>query len=93
MVSRWASINNANIPVGLPVAAYSGSEYSGIVYGRGGLFFDALRDEIGQEAFDAFMKDYATTLAWDISTTEGLKAIAEENCSCDLTPMFEEWIY
>jgi aminopeptidase N len=91
--SRWASIGNADIPVGLPVREYSEVEYSGIVYGRGALFFEALREEMGAETFDAFMKDYTATNAWGISTPEELKAIAEENCNCDLTPIFEEWIF
>jgi aminopeptidase N len=91
--SRWGYIGNAEIPVGLPVASYSDAEYSGIVYGRGGLFFDALRDEIGDEVFDAFIKDYTHTLSWDITSAEKLKTIAEEHCNCDLTDIFEEWIY
>jgi hypothetical protein len=32
---RWASVGTADIPIGMPVAEYSGQEYSGIVYGRG----------------------------------------------------------
>jgi aminopeptidase N len=90
---RWGQINDEKIPIGRPVAAYSEEEYSGIIYGRGALFFDALRDQIGQEAFDAFMKDYTTTLSWDISTPEKLKAIAEKHCTCDLTSLFQEWVY
>jgi aminopeptidase N len=90
---RWAGVGNAKIPIGLPVAAYSGQEYGAIVYGRGPLFFVALRDELGREVFDQFMKDYTETLSWDIATPEKLKAMAEEHCSCDLTPLFEEWVY
>jgi aminopeptidase N len=90
---RWHSIDQAEIPVGLPVKDYSEAEYSGIIYGRGGLFFEALRDEMGSENFDAFMKDYAKNNSWDIVTTEKLKAEAESHCKCDLTPIFEKWIY
>ena len=90
---RWENVGKADIPIGLPVAAYSGQEYGAIVYGRGPLFFVALRDEMGKEVFDQFIKDYAETLSWDIATPETLKAIAEEHCSCDLTPLFEEWVY
>ena len=89
---RWASVGNADIPIGLPVAAYSGQEYGAIVYGRGPLFFVALRDEMGKEVFDQFIKDYTETLSWDIATPEKLKTMAEEHCSCDLTPLFDEWV-
>jgi hypothetical protein len=90
---RWANVGNAKIPIGLPVAAYSGQEYGAIVYGRGPLFFVALRDEMGREVFDQFIKDYTESLSWDIATPEKLKSMAEEHCSCDLTPLFEEWVY
>jgi hypothetical protein len=91
--SRWSSIENAEIPVGLPVRDYTDMEYNGIVYGRGGLFFEALREKMGVKNFDAFMKDYVKINSWDIATPEKLKAEAEQNCSCDLTPIFEKWIY
>jgi hypothetical protein len=91
--SRWYFIDNAEIPIGLPVREYSDAEYSGIIYGRGGLFFEALRDEIGAEAFDGFMKDYTVSNSWGIATPESLKSIAEKHCNCDLTSLFEEWVY
>jgi hypothetical protein len=89
---RWSNIGQAEIPVGLPVKDYSDAEYSGIVYGRGGLFFEALRDEMGSEVFDAFMKDYVKNNSWDIATPEKLKTEAEAHCECNLTSLFEKWI-
>jgi aminopeptidase N len=85
-------VGNAKIPIGLPVAAYSAQEYGAIVYGRGPLFFVALRDEMGAQVFDQFIKDYTESLTWDIATPEKLKSMAEEHCSCDLTPLFKEWV-
>lgn len=91
--SRWERVENAPIPIGEPVAAYQGREYGAIVYGRGALFFEALKNEMGADAFDAFLEEYAASFAWDIATGEGLKALAEKHCTCDLTPLFEEWVY
>lgn len=90
---RWSRVDFEPIPIGLPVLDYSGIEYSAIVYGRGPLFFDALRDEIGREAFDAFMKDYTATYAWGIATPQGLESLAEEHCACKLDDLFAEWVY
>jgi len=90
---RWETIGREEIPIGLPVGDYSGAEYSGIVYGRGGLFFEALRDEMGEGNFDSFMKDYTQSNAWGIASTEKMKSKAEEHCACDLTTLFENWIY
>jgi hypothetical protein len=90
---RWYGVDNQPIPVGKPVAAYSHQEYSSIVYGRGGLFFFALKDEIGQEAFDVFLKSYAETYTWELASTESLRQSAEKSCSCNLAPLFAEWVY
>lgn len=90
---RWSRVNNEPIPVGMPVEDYDGAAYSAIIYGRGALFFDALRERMGEEAFDAFMQDYTASNAWGIGTSEELKQLAEQNCNCDLTDMFEEWVY
>jgi len=90
---RWGYLDNSPIPVGKPVRDYSDAEYSGIVYGRGALFFEALRDEMGVEVFDKFIKAYTVDNAWKISTTEILRTEAETACSCDLSDLFEGWIY
>jgi aminopeptidase N len=91
--SRWEYIDYADIPLDLPVKDYNEAEYSGIIYGRGGLFFDDLRKKIGDEAFETFQKNYYDTYKWGIATTDGLKQVAEDACGCDLTSMFEEWVY
>lgn len=90
---RWARVENDSIPIGLPVADYTSTEYSAIVYGRGVFFFDALRDKLGDEHFNAFMQDYTETFSWDIGTPEGMKALAEKHCGCDLTDLFDQWVY
>jgi len=91
--ARWESVGRAEIPIGLPVADYSGQEYSAIVYGRGPLFFVALRERLGTETFDAFIKEYSETLSWGIATPEFLQSLAEKHCGCDLDDLFKEWVY
>jgi aminopeptidase N len=90
---RWASVGRAKIPIGMPVEAYSGQEYSAIVYGRGALFFVALRDRMGSESFDAFLREYTDTLSWGIATPEILQSLAEEHCACELDELFNAWVY
>jgi len=92
LTGRWDQVNGQHIPIGLPVADYSNREYSAIVYGRGPLFFEALKNQMGAEAFDAFLRDYTITYSWGIATPAGLKTLAEQHCGCDLTPLFAEWV-
>ncbi len=91
--SAWNTALDPETPIGLPVSAYPGYEYVAIVYGRGPFFLMSLRDRMGVETFDRFMRDYVRRYAWDISSTEAFKALAEQHCTCDLTPLFDEWVY
>lgn len=89
---RWSRVDNRPTPIGLPVADYSGAAYSAIIYGRGPLFFDALREQMGAEAFNAFLKDYTLSNTWGIGTGQEMRQLAEKHCSCDLSALFEEWV-
>ena len=90
---RWAGVGNADIPIGLPVADYEGAEYGAIVYGRGPLFFIALKEEMGADIFDKFLMDYTETFSWDIATPEAMQSLAEKHCACELDAIFNEWVY
>ena len=89
---RWQNADKPDMPIGLPVSAYTNSEYGAIIYGRGPLFFDALRQKLGQANMDAFLADYTSTFQWKIATTAGLKQVAEQHCGCDLTALFQQWV-
>jgi len=89
---RWRRVDNADIPIGMPVRAYSGDEYGAIVYGRGPLFLEALAKTMGQETFSAFLRDYYETHKWCIATTGSLKRLAEIHCNCDLSQLFADWV-
>ncbi len=91
---RWSSVDYEEIPIGQPVSAYEEEgAYSGIIYGRGPIFVAELEETMGRNVFDAFLRDYFTIYAWNTADTEEFKALAEEHCGCDLTPLFEEWVY
>jgi hypothetical protein len=90
---RWNRVDQAEIPIGLPVAGYEDDAYGAIVYGRGPLFVEALAEEMGQETFEGFLLDYTQSHTWDIGTGEAFRARAEEHCQCDLSALFDEWVY
>jgi hypothetical protein len=90
---RWDRVDRADIPIGLPAGDYESTEYGAIVYGRGPLFVEALSEEMGQESFYEFLRDYYESHRWKIATGESFKALAEQHCQCDLTTLFEEWVY
>jgi hypothetical protein len=93
LYSRWDRVDRADIPIGMPVRNYTSQEYGAVVYGRGPLFLEALADEMGEERFASFLRNYYETFKWSIATPEGFKELAESQCGCDLTALFEEWVY
>ncbi len=91
--SRWSRVGRDDVPIGMPAKAYMSREYGAIVYGRGGLFVEALAEEMGQRTFDEFLRDYYVSHTWDIGTGDAFRQLAEHHCQCDLTALFEEWVY
>ena len=89
---RWKRGDKPDMPIGLPVSAYTSAEYSAIVYGRGPLFFEALAQKLEPANMEAFLADYVRAYQWKIATGAGLKALAEQRCGCDLSPLFQQWV-
>ena len=90
---RWSHVNYAATPIGLPVGVYDGAAYSAIIYGRGPLFVEALAAEMGQDKFTTFLQAYTHQNEWGIATTESFKTLAEATCQCQLTELFDAWVY
>ena len=90
---RWERVERADIPIGLPVAAYEGREYGAIVYGRGPLFVRALAMKMGQEDFAVFLRDYYQSHKWGIGTAAAFREVADRHSDRDLTELFEQWVY
>ena len=91
--ARWDRVDGADIPIGLPAGEYEGREYGAIVYGRGPIFISELANAIGTDVFDDFIKTYVQEYTWDIGTGDNFKRLAEEKCDCDLTSLFDDWVY
>ncbi len=89
----WNQAGKADIPIGMPVSAYTEKEYGAIIYGRGPLFFNALAKKMGQQTFNVFLRDYVQMYRWGIATPKEFKSLAEDECQCDLTPLFETWVF
>lgn len=90
---RWAQVNFAEIPIGKPVSAYSENEYGPIVYGRGPIFLETLAKQMGEDVFSAFLKEYSNQYQWKIATPAEFQQMAEDQCGCDLNPLFKQWVF
>jgi hypothetical protein len=90
--SRWERVGEAEMPIGLPVAAYSDGEYSAIVYGRGPLFLIALRDRIGADRMAELLRRYYAEYAWKIATPDDFRRMAEEVSGQNLDDLWARWV-
>jgi len=66
--------------------------YVALVYGKAVLFFQAMRNQVGEAAFDRFLHDHYAKHRYDYIASADLLADAEGACNCDLHPLFTDWI-
>ena len=66
--------------------------YGAVVYTKGALFFQALREEIGDEAFFKGMQDYYKEEFFEIARTDDLLAAFEQAAGRPLDDFYQEWL-
>jgi aminopeptidase N len=77
----------------LPVAAYSGLQYGAIVYGKAALFFDAVRQQIGDDKTNAWMQAYFNAHRYGIvHEADLLQAIETQLDAKTVEQLMETWI-
>jgi aminopeptidase N len=82
------------LPIGLGIADYpSEEEYGLIVYCKGALFVDALRRQLGDPTFFAFLHAYYERYRYGFASARDFQATAEEACACNLSALFDLWVY
>jgi hypothetical protein len=87
-----AKKDNEDLPVGLPVSAYTEKQYGEIVYGKGPLFFDAVRKQIGDDYFYKFMRTYYQRFKYQIAKPKDLLATIDEVSGQKVDPLYSQWI-
>ena len=83
---------NRDAPIGQPVRAYSREDYGPVVYGKGPLFFHALRAEVGNEMFFTVLRAYFRAYRYKVATAEEFLDLAEEVSGRDLDSLYRKWI-
>jgi hypothetical protein len=79
--------------VAQPTGAFERTAYSPLVYGKGPLFFDAVRRAAGDRSFNAWLRVYFTRYRYKIARAEDLLAVADEVGIGSLTRQaYAEWI-
>jgi aminopeptidase N len=63
------------------------------VYYGGALFYHALRERIGDEAFFESLREYYQRFHYRIATTKELLRLFEEVSGEELDDLYEEWLF
>jgi len=84
---------NGEQDIAQPVSAFGGmpSVYAVTVYQKGELFFEALRAQIGDEAFYQALHEYYAANMYQIASPDELLDSFEQTCNCDLSELYAEW--
>ena len=88
---RWENMDEKAIPIGKPAGDYTRDAYGPIIYGRGPLFVAALDEQMGDEAFNRFIKSYFNQYRWGIADSLEFEELAEESCGGELDALFNKW--
>lgn len=81
-----------DMPAGLPVSAYQEATYGAFVYAKAPKFFQAVRDQIGDEAFFKALSSYYTDFKFRIALPSDLVNAFNAASGHDITPLYEKWI-
>jgi hypothetical protein len=78
-------------PLGTPPSELRGT-YVPVIYAKGALFFQALRGQIGEAAFDRFLKGYYAEGRYREIAGQDLLRSAEAACACELDTFYSNWV-
>lgn len=67
-------------------------EYSSIVYSRGALFMEELREYMGEEAFYSALKEYFENYKFKNATTRDFYNICRNSTERDMSALFKKWL-
>ncbi|MCW2779426.1 MAG: metallopeptidase, partial [Frankiales bacterium] len=67
--------------------------FSGSVYDRGAMTLQALRVKVGDAAFFALLRGWATSRAHGNATVQDFVAFASSTTGRDLGPFFQTWLF
>ena len=91
----YRMMGGADGRVDRPVKEFSSQlEYAALVYGKGALFFNALRKVMGKKVFLRFLKSYACQFAFRQATPGDLfkKAVAATKKKAKVKALIQHWI-
>ena len=96
---RWQAVidglagRGQDAPLNQPVMAYAdGRVYESVVYGKGALFFDAVRQSLGERTFEEFLRAYVEEYTFGIATPADLHSVLHRFNPQVADSLYRTWI-
>lgn len=96
---RWESAvetlrtRESEVPIAGSVQSFrNGNQYESTVYGKGALFFDQLRQQLGERRFRLFLQSYLNGHMWGIVDADDFLAALHVQGRPDLVELYREWV-
>lgn len=82
-----------DVEIGGAVASFkNGNQYEAVVYGKGALFFNALREDLGDRQFRRFLQTYLVTHKYGIVSEDDFLAALHVLGKPELIRLYREWV-
>jgi hypothetical protein len=98
LIGRWqipfdiAASGGVDGAIDHPANAFNPSSYELLVYAKAALFFNALREQLGEEMYRQVMQTYYAENRYRLVTPQIFLATAERVSGQNLNPLAEEWL-
>lgn len=89
---EWAAKNGYDEPVGQDVTAFDGANYEILVYAKSALFFDALYQALGRDAYLKVLQTFIERYRFQAPTPADFLAVVQEVSGIDPQPLYQQWI-
>jgi hypothetical protein len=94
--SMGRMLGGADAPVALRTAAYANNlQYGAIVYGKGALYYEALRNMVGDEVFFRSLRQYAAEYSNRLAGSRAFLQVVQRNApakSNEVAALYKRWI-
>jgi hypothetical protein len=95
---RWRAPYEYAVQQGLdavvsqPLSGFTPTNYETMVYAKASLFFDSVRQEMGNETYYQVLREYLARHRWDLAEPADFLTVAEEVSGRSLTELYRQWI-
>lgn len=80
-----------DLPIGMPVQKYTEKQYSPVIYYKGPLYFDALRQRVGDENFFKIIREYFKIHRYGIATPESFLKVVNTISGSYQEDLYQKW--